>query len=115
MGSVCSANNAVLTISCHCEANRDRFILNLNDDCGDWNYANGQDGSSEEPVQKTALTRFEPAENRNVEDFFFREGPAACDEIIKGCDLVLVAQRAYRVHYIARDTWAACRIEVSAC
>ena len=50
-----------------------RPVLNLNDDSRHGNNADGQHRTSEELIQKTALTGLEPAEDRDIQNFFFSE------------------------------------------
>src|SRR5439155_20479000 len=90
-----------------------RSILNLNHNRGNRNDANGQNGSSEKLVQETALAGLEPAEDRNIQDFFFRERPTAFDELVQRGDLVSAAQRRYGPQHFARYTRAASRVNLS--
>ena len=66
-------------------------VLNFRHRRSDRDYPDWQQRTADEVIQEAALPRFEPAENRNVEDFVFSERPAARQEVLKRGDLVAAA------------------------
>src|SRR5437867_12554549 len=67
-----------------------RPISNFNDDGGHRNNTDGQHRPSQKLIQKTALARLEPSEDRDVQAFFLFERAAAFNEIVERRDLMAV-------------------------